>query len=180
MNYQEAKKKSLIYRLVGALIVIPSVISTNISFLKMIYFRLDDGTQFGSVLAQPFKKIVTYVYQNTEFLSLFWDHSPTPNHMNIPEPQNITFILIYLTVFVGITFWGAGSSLSLRLRKIRKKIEDQVIEESIKGSAARTHAEISEAVVIPSGGMFSEVHKLYLAPIIVTVIGAILLKALGF
>ncbi len=179
MNFQEAKKKYLLYRLIGVLIIVPSVISTVISFLKMIYFRLDDGTQFGFALAQPFKKMVAYVYQNTDFLVLFWENSPIPNHMNIPEPQNIPFILIYLTVFVGIAFWGTGTGLSRRLRKIRKKIEDQVIEESIKGSAARTHAEISETVVIPSNGMFSETHKLYLAPIIVTVIGAILVKVLG-
>ncbi|ABE56557.1 putative yfeABCD locus regulator [Shewanella denitrificans OS217] len=178
MNFQEARKKSLIYRLVGALIVIPSVISTIISFLKMIYFRLDDGTEFGSILTQPFKKMVEIIHQHTDFLIIFWNKSPVPNHMNISEPQNIPFILIYLTIFFGITFWGAGSSLSLRLRKIRKKIEDQVIEESIKGVAARTHAEIRKSIVIPSNGMFSEAHKLYLAPIVVTVIGAVLVKFL--
>ncbi|OEE37079.1 yfeABCD locus regulator [Vibrio genomosp. F10 str. ZF-129] len=180
MNFQEAKKKSLIFRFVGAFIILPSVISTVISFLKMIYFRLDDGTRFGSALAQPFKKAVYYIYENTDFLMFFWEKSPTPNHVNFEESQNVSFALIYLSVFIGITFWGVGSNLSCRLRVIRKKIEDQVIEESIRGTVARSREEISHSVNIPSEGMFSNIHKLYLAPIIVAVIGTLLVKILGF
>ncbi|HBC3436696.1 TPA: yfeABCD locus regulator, partial [Vibrio parahaemolyticus] len=128
----------------------------------------------------PFKNLVAFIYQNTEFLMIFWKNSPTPNHMHLAEPDNIPFIIIYLTIFVGLTFWGVGKQLSVRLRKIRKKIEDQIIEESVKGSVARTHSEIAETVYIPNGGMFSNIHKLYVAPIIVAVVGAILVKVLGF
>ncbi|MDA0149539.1 YniB family protein [Vibrio sp. LaRot3] len=180
MNFYEAKRKSILYRIVGFTIVVPCVVSTVISFLKMIYFRLDDGSRLGSAFAAPFKNLVAFIYQNTEFLMIFWEKSPTPNHMHLAEPDNIPFIIIYLTIFVGLTFWGLGKQLSVRLRKIRKKIEDQIIEESVKGSVARTHSEIAETVYIPNSGMFSNIHKLYVAPIIVAVLGAILVKVLGF
>ncbi|WP_217540697.1 YniB family protein [Vibrio metschnikovii] len=180
MNFYEAKRKSILYRLIGFTIVVPCAISTVISFLKMIYFRLDDGSKFGSAFSAPFKNLVALIYQKTEFLMFFWENSPTPNHMHIAEPNNIPFILIYLTIFIGLTFWGVGNQLSARLKNIRKKIEDQMIEESVKGSAARTHSEITETVFVPNSGMFSSVHKLYVAPIIVAVVGAILVKVLGF
>ncbi|HIF9374883.1 TPA: YniB family protein [Photobacterium damselae] len=180
MNFHEAKRKSILYRIVGFAIVVPCVVSTVISFLKMIYFRLDYGSQLGSAFAAPFKNLVAFIYQNTEFLMIFWKNSPTPNHMHLAEPDNIPFIIIYLTIFVGLTFLGLGKQLSVRLRKIKKKIEDQIIEESVKGNVARTHSEIAETVYIPNSRMFSNIHKLYVAPIIVTVLGAILVKVLGF
>ncbi|MBJ6923033.1 YniB family protein, partial [Vibrio cholerae] len=58
MNFYEAKRKSILYRVVGFTIVVPCAISTVISFLKMIYFRLDDGSKFGSAFAAPFKNLV--------------------------------------------------------------------------------------------------------------------------
>ncbi|MBE4372811.1 yfeABCD locus regulator, partial [Vibrio parahaemolyticus] len=86
MNFYEAKRKSLFYRIVGFAIVVPCVVSTIISFLKMIYFRLDDGPRLGSAFAAPFKNLVAFIYQNTEFLMIFWKNSPTPNHMHLAEP----------------------------------------------------------------------------------------------
>ncbi|CAB1261727.1 yfeABCD locus regulator [Vibrio cholerae] len=180
MNFYEAKRKSILYRVVGFTIVVPCAISTVISFLKMIYFRLDDGSKFGSTFAAPFKNLVALIYQKTEFLMFFWKNSPTPNHIHLAESDNIPFILIYLTIFVGLTFWGLGKQLSVRLKNIRKKIEDQMIEESVKGSVARTHSEIAETIFVPNSGMFSNIHKLYVAPIIVAVVGTILVKVLGF
>ncbi|HDO1316025.1 YniB family protein [Aeromonas veronii] len=179
MNFYEARKKSVIYRCVGLLIILPCVISTVVSFLKMIYFRLDDGSTFGSALAEPFKNFVSFIYQKTEFLMFFWQKSPTPNHINLSEPDNIPFVFIYLAIFVGITFWGLGRELSYRLNKIRKKIEDQVIEESIRGNLARSQSEITNAVHISSDGILASIHSLYIAPVVVTVVGAILVHFLG-
>lgn len=180
MNYQEAKTKSIMYKCIGALIILPSCISTVISFLKLVYFRIDNGSQVGSFIAKILKKLVKLVYQQTDFLSFFWTNSPTPNHMNFYEPQNIPFILIYLAIFVGLTLWGMGMGLSRRLNKIRKKIEDQDIEDAMKGRVRRTQAEIVRSIDIPDNGLFSDAHKLYLAPIIVAVVGSVIVKVVGF
>ena len=180
MNFQEAKKKAILYKFVGALIVIPSGISTIISFLKMVFLRLDNGSQFGSLIARPFKLAVKYIYQHTDFLNFFWINSPTPNQMKLSETDNIYFFIIYLTIFIGLTFWGKGVGLSRRLKLIRKKVEDQVIEESIQGRVTRTQAEIVNSIVVPNDGKFSDFHKLYLAPVVVAVVGSILVKVAGF
>ena len=147
--------------------------------LKMIYFRLDNGSQLGGMIARPFQNLVSFIYEHTQFLNIFWKISPTPNHLQLSEIGNIYFIGIYLMVFVGAAFYSAGVKLSRRLDGIKEKIENQVLEESIKGEKARSREEIENSTEIPTSSVFSQIHQLYLAPVITGIIGAVLLKILG-
>ncbi len=166
-------------RLIGITISVPTIISSVISMLKMIYFRLDNGSQLGGMIARPFQNLVSLVYEHTQFLNIFWKISPTPNHLQLSEIGNIYFIAIYLMVFVGAAFYSAGTKLSRRLDGIKEKIENQVLEESIKGEKARSREEIENSTKIPSNSIFSQFHQLYLAPIITGIIVTVLLKILG-
>jgi predicted permease len=179
LNFKDTRKKSIRKRLLGAAIIVPSVISTGISFLKMVYFRLDDGTQLGGMIARPFKELINWIYQNTQYFSFFWEKSPTPNHMVLSEPHNLYFMVIYLLIFVGFAFYASGAKLASRLKEINEKIENQLIEESIKGAGARSREEIESTTEIPSSSIFSQLHQLYLAPVITAVIGAVLIKIIG-
>lgn len=124
MNYKEARKKSLIMRLIGIAISVPTIISSIVSMLKMIYFQLDNGSQLGGMIARPFQNLVSFIYEHTQFLNIFWKISPTPNHLQLSEIGNIYFIGIYLMVFVGAAFYSAGAKLSRRLDGIKEKIEN--------------------------------------------------------
>ncbi|MBN3068238.1 yfeABCD locus regulator [Pectobacterium brasiliense] len=179
MNFKNARKKSIEKRILGIVIIVPAVISTVVSFLKMLYFRLDDGTQLGGIISRPFKDIVGWIYQNTQYFSFFWKKSPIPNHMVLSEPNNINFIVIYLLIFIGFAFYGAGAKLSSRLAEINVKIENQLIEESIKGIGKRSREEIERTTEIPSNSIFSQFHQLYLAPVVTAVIGAVIIKIVG-
>lgn len=179
MNFKEAKSRAFNKKLLGLAIVVPAIVSTIISSFKMIYFRLDDGSQLGGVIARPFKQLISLVYENTQLLNLFWRNSPIPNHMDFSEPDNVYFITIYMLFFVGLAFYASGKKLSIRLTKINEKIENQIIEESIKGSAARSREEIEGSTEIPSSSIFKQLHQLYVAPIVTAVVGALLIKLLG-
>ena len=179
MNYGQAQRKSISKKLVGVFICVPAIVSTVVSFLKMAYYRLDDGSQIGGIISRPFKQFVAWVYDQTEYLNLFWEYSPTPNQMNIPDFQNLYFIGIYLTIFVGLAFYSSGKKLSRRLAEINEKIENQLVEESIKGGSGRTREQIEDETKIPTNSIFSQFHQLYLAPVITAVIVAILVKLLG-
>jgi len=179
VNFKVAKTKILQKRVIGVAIAIPAIVSTVISFLKMLYFRLDDGSQLGGMIAKPFKNLVSWAYENSQFLNAFWELSPTPNHIDLSEGQNIYFIIIYISIFIGFAFYASAGKLSQRLASINEKIENQLIEESIKGENSRTREEIEQATVIPSNSIFSQFHQLYLAPIITAIIGAILIKFMG-
>ena len=146
----------------------------------MVYFRIDDGSQFGGIIARPFKALVSWVYENTyQFFGWFWEYSPTPDQMHLIKPENGHFFAIYLLFFIGVAFFASGNKLALRLSDINQKIEDQVIEESIKGQKARDREQIEKETEIPSSSIFSQFHQLYLAPIVVGIIVALLLKLMG-
>lgn len=145
----------------------------------MFYYRLDDGSRFGEAISRPFKNLVVLVYDNTNFLNVFWRYSPIPDQMNIKEPQNLYFLLIYLMTFLGFAFFSSGKKLARRISAINAKIENQIIEESIKGNRARTRQQIEQETVISTNSIFSQFHQLYLAPVVTAVIGAVLAKLLG-
>ncbi len=180
MNITDAKKEIIIKRIIGALIGITGLISTIISLLKMLYFRIDVGTPLGGVIAKPFKLLIGWGYKNTQpFLSWFWHNSPVPDHLNLATSENAYFICIYILIFVGIALFTSGNKLARRLGKIREKIEDQIIEESMKGKNQRSFKQIESETEIPKTSIFSQFHQLYLAPIIVGLIVALLLKLMS-
>jgi hypothetical protein len=179
VNFKGAKNKSIRSRVLGAAIIGPAIISSSVSFLKIIYYRLDDGTRLGSIIAQPFKDLTSWVYQNTPYLNFFWENSPVPDHLNLSNMQNFYFLAIYLLVFIGFAFYASGTKLSSRLATINEKIENQLIEESIKGAGARSREDIERSTEIASNSIFSQIHQLYLAPVVTGVVGAALIKILG-
>ena len=180
MNYKQAKQKIVVKRVVGIFIGIPALVSTVVSLLKMLYFRVGDGSQLGGMISRPLKMLVSWAYDNTQqYIGWFWQHSPTPDIANIRNPENGYFLVTYFLIFIGMAFWASGSRLADRLRDINKKIEDQIIEESIRGEKARSREQIQMETEIPSNSIFLQFHQLYLAPIIVGIILAILIKLMG-
>lgn len=179
MNFHEAKSKVWTYKIIGVLIALPAIISTIISMLKMLYFRLEDGTAMGAAIARPFKQLVSVVYENTQALALFWQRSPTPTLDELMSRQNFYFLVFYILVFVGLAFFTSGGKLNRRLRKINQKIEDQLIAESIKGDGGRNRQQIEESIDVQPSTIFSQFHQLYLAPIVVAVVGGIFMKVAG-
>lgn len=62
------------------------------------------------------------------------------------------------------------------MKIIDKQIEDQIIKESIKGSNIN-RKQVENNVSI---SLSSKIHDLYIAPLLVAIIGAIIIKLLGF
>ena len=108
MNFHEAKSKVWTYKIIGIFIALPAITSTVISILKMLYFRLEDGTAIGAAIARPFKQLVQVVYENTQALILFWQRSPTPTLDELLSKQNFYFLTFYILVFVGLAFFTSG------------------------------------------------------------------------
>lgn len=175
MTYNDAKRKVIIRLMCGLLISLPSILSTIISVLKMFYYKLDDGTNFGHAISAPFKALTIFAYENTSLLRIFWEYSPVVNPFNFLEKQSIYFFIIYILFFIGWIFIKFAFRLKSRLNAIDQQIEDQLIKESIQGSQ-RTRSQIENSVTVGSSSKF---HDLYIAPLIVAIIGAVIIKLLG-
>ncbi|ASK28208.1 YniB family protein [Neisseria chenwenguii] len=181
MNFNDAKRKVIIRFICGFLISLPSAISTIVSICKMFYFRLDDGTSLGHAISLPFKNIVYSIYERTEFLNFFWKRSPVPNQIDIMDKQNFIFLLIYMMFFIGWIVINSALELRGRIKMIDREIEDYLLRDSIKSSVNETRKQIKHNVELPQSS--NKFHDLYLAPLIVglilAVVGAALVKALG-
>lgn len=179
MNIKQAKQKVTRYRLIGGVCAILATISTVVSLSKMIYFRMSDGSKFGETLIQPFRNLVSLFYEHTQpYIGWFWEYSPTPDFRHWNTGDNITFILIYLIIFIGATFVSSGDDLAKRIKKILKEIEDQEIKDSITGRKQRSLEEIEDTINIEHKSIFKQVHSLYIAPIVVGLILVIVGKLL--
>jgi len=179
MTYDEAKKKILIKWLVGVPVVVVTSLSSAVSALKMFYFGLDSGDQLSNSIALSIKRAVYFIYENTHFLEFFWKRSPIPTLRELFPSSNIAFFIIYICIFFGMALVGSARSLSARLAEIDKEIENKLIRESVKGNAPRKRKEIQEQVSVPKPSWLSQLHALYLAPIIAGVIVAVIAKFSG-
>jgi len=176
MSFAAARKRAYIKLAIGLLITTVSLASTIISLLKMFYFTLQDGDTLAGRLVALIKGGVSTAYEHTSLLNPLWIHSPTPDFTHPTTVENVHFFIIYLMIFVGFAFIASAKKQFKRLRAIQEKIEDQVLEESLKGPGGRSREEIESSVKMPQSSIFSQAHSLYLAPIATTIIGAVVLK----
>lgn len=170
MNYKQAKKKVFIMLWLSVLICVPSLISTLISILKMFALRLDDGSAIGYAVSDPFRKIVYSIYERSRFLDFFWNNSPVPNPLNFYDEQSIKFIGIYVVFFIGWVIFNSGKKLRSRLKQIDEEIENQMLMYSIgRNSDFREAMELQVNL-----SKSSKIHDLYIAPLIVTIVGGVI------
>ncbi|MGL5006660.1 MAG: YniB family protein [Plesiomonas sp.] len=150
MNYKNAVILSASKRLIGWILVIIAVISTAISILKFLSIHIDNGTMASAVLADPYKQFFIFIYSKTQFLSSFWNSSPTPDHTNLTSSASIGFFAIYILIFVASAVKNSGAKLSERLAKTRDQIDDQLMQDQIGALPSRSKKEIRETLIIPN------------------------------
>lgn len=180
MNYQQALKKSRLKRIFGFIIFLIGIVSSIISILKMLYFNSDDGTVIGGALSKIFKNLISLIYENTQFLNIFWQNCPSPNLNQLNTQDNIYFLLLYVLIFIGLALYSSGKKLAIRINDINIIIENQLIQESIRNGVVRTRQELENNTNINDSSAFSQVHQLYIAPLAIAVLSGIILKLLGF
>ncbi|PID39874.1 MAG: hypothetical protein CR984_05955 [Proteobacteria bacterium] len=179
MNCKQALFRSKVKRTIGLVVGIPAALSLAVSLLKFLYFRIDNDSQIGSMLATPAKWFVHWIYSHTPFLSFLWEHAPIPNHIRIDTEENLYFVLIYAAFFIALAFKAAGNKLAERYEKMRELVDQEMITAS-HAKMARSIQELENTVEIPDASIFSQKGPLYIAPLVVAVAGVGILKLSGF
>jgi len=158
MNYNDAVLKSRYRTIAGVVVSAAASLSTTISVLRLIYFGIDDRTRIASV--SYFKQSVYDIYNHTRFLDWFWKNCPRPNLNRYSDLDNVYFLLIYYAVFVGLALYSSGNEIDKELSKINHLKQ--------------------ASIDLADGRIITQIHQLFFAPIIVTFIGTVLLRYLGF
>ncbi|SDH57529.1 YniB-like protein [Pseudomonas flavescens] len=177
MNYRQARQKALSRVTIGLLISLAALAGTMVSLMKMIYFRLDSGSALSGILTGPFQNLISFLYYQPWFPKWLWKIAPAPDPLYLGAPENVKFAAIYLGVFVGAAILSSGRKSQIRLATINEEIEHEVLRQSLRGeSAQRSRAEMEERAVIPKQSIFGQVHQLYIAPIVVGILVALVLR----
>jgi hypothetical protein len=179
MNYLEAKHDVFLKRAIGLSILLLCAVFTFISVLKFMYFGFDHGGALLANLTYTLKRLVSAIYEKTQYLSLVWKYAPVPNQSKLLSIGNLCLFIWYLGIFVGLSIFRAGNRLSARLRQINQDIEDELIRQSVRNAPQRTRKQIEGRTDIPRQSMWKEIHTLYVAPFVVGIVLLILGKLLG-
>ncbi len=172
MDYQQALNASKRKKILGLVVGVFALLSIFVSLLKFLYLRMNTGTELGAVLAEPYKNLISTLYEHTSYLNLFWEYSPVPDLVNILTPGNFFFLVIYMFFFIALALEASGDKLVSRLSDKRSNAD--VVTKAGDGSDIITSSELTGVRVI------DQHRQLVFLPAIILVVAIVVLKIMGF
>ena len=169
MAYRRARREVATRCVIGILVMLLSLLLLVPSSLKFLYFGFGSGNPVLAPLARSVQQFVYVIYERTQFFSIFWNITPIPDVNVLNKPGNYVFLLFYMTFFVGLATLTSAISLARRLRRIRMEVEDDIIRDSLRGRTRPNREEVREEIheAVESISIFSQIHALYIAPLVV-------------
>ncbi|WP_340620335.1 YniB family protein [Xenorhabdus siamensis] len=179
MTYQQARYVAIAKRLLGWIIFVPAFLSTLVSVVNLIWQHEVKGEGINAVLNDFLRMMAEMIKFNTPFLDFFWKHSPTPDYMAMITGANVSFLIIYFLMFVGLAMSASGLRIYRQFKFIKEQIEDHMIFEKAKESGV-TKEQLESKIKFPRHSLFSQIFILYISPIIIGAIAYFLTKLLGW
>ncbi|AKH64969.1 MULTISPECIES: YniB family protein [Photorhabdus] len=180
MTYQKAGYIAIIKRVLGWVIFIPALLSTIVSVINLAWLHGIKGSGINAVLDDFLKMMAEMVRFNTSFLDFFWKNSPTPVRLAGFTGENMSFLIIYFLIFVGLAMNASGQRMYRQVKFVRENIEDQLIIEKVKDNGGLTREQIESRIKLPHHTLFSQIYILYVSPVIIGAIFYFLLGILGW
>ncbi|MDC9595507.1 YniB family protein [Xenorhabdus anantnagensis] len=179
MTYQQAGYVAIAKRILGWIIFVPALLSTFVSVTNLAWQHGVKGDGVNAVLNDFLKMMTEMIKFNTPFLDFFWKHSPIPDRIVGITGENISFLVIYILMFVGLAMSASGLRMYRQFRFIKERIEDQMLLEHAKESEI-TKEQLEAKIKFPRHSLFSQIFILYISPIIIGAIAYFLCKLLGW
>ncbi|PHM72417.1 YniB family protein [Xenorhabdus kozodoii] len=183
-TYLQAGYVAIAKRILGWIIFVPSLLSTFVSVINLVAWQHGvkgagvESSGINAVLNDFLNMMTEMIKFNTPFLDFFWKHSPTPDHVAGMTGENISFLVIYILMFVGLAMSASGLRMYHQFKFIKERIEDQMILENAKESGI-TKEQLEAKIKFPRHSLFSQIFTLYISPIIIGAIAYFLFQFLG-
>ncbi|REF27925.1 YniB-like protein [Xenorhabdus cabanillasii] len=179
MTYHQARYVAIAKRLLGWIIFVPAFLSTLVSVANLIWQHEVKGEGINAVLNDFLRMMAEMIKFNTPFLDFFWKHSPTPDYVAMITGANVSFLVIYFLMFVGLAMSASGLRIYRQFKFIKEQIEDHMVLEKAKESGV-TKEQLEAKIEFPRHSLFSQIFILYISPIIIGAIAYFLSKLLGW
>ncbi|MET1080501.1 MAG: YniB family protein [Pseudomonas sp.] len=151
MNHRQALREARIRQALGIGLAVVSLTSTLLSLLKLLA-QQQPALPWARHLAEP-----------GGLLQGLWVLAPTPDPQHWLSGPNLAFLALYWAFFVGLAFFASGRQLG----------EKAATRHGPVGATAEGPA-VEPSISRPS--ILSQVHQLYVAPILTSLIAGLLLK----
>lgn len=180
MTYQQAGRIAILKRILGWGIFIPALLSTLVSLLGFVYQYSNETQGINAVMLDFVRVMVDMMRFNTSFMNLLWYNSPVPDlDKNLFSGGNLMFIIIYITIFVGLALQYSGARMSRQVKFIRESLEDQMILEQAKGAQGHTRQQLEQRITLPHHTIFLQYFPLYILPVAIAVVAWFLIRLLA-
>ncbi|PHM45722.1 membrane protein [Xenorhabdus mauleonii] len=179
MGYLQARYVAIAKRILGWVIFVPAFLSTFVSVVNLAWQHGLKGDGINAVFNDFIKMMAEMIKFNTPFLDFFWKNSPTPDRVMGMTGVNISFIIIYFLMFVGLAMSASGLRMYRQFKYIKEHIEDQMLLEDAKENGM-TKEQLIEKIKFPRHSLFNQIFTLYISPIIIGAIAYFLSRLLGW
>ncbi|OKP05750.1 YniB family protein [Xenorhabdus eapokensis] len=179
MTYRQARYVAIVKRILGWIIFVPSLLSTFVSVINLAAWQHGAKDGINAVLNDFFQMMTEVIKFNTPFLDFFWKHSPTPDRIAGITGENVSFLVIYILMFVGLAMSASGLRIYRQFKFIKERVEDQMIFEHARESGI-TKEQLVAKIEFPRHSLFSQIFILYISPIIIGAIAYFLFRFLGW
>ncbi len=131
MKIYEARKRITRQWMLAMVIMLVSMLLLVCAALKSIYFSMAGDTTVFASLSRSVQRLVHFIFEKTQFVSWFWEFAPV---INLKEPNttaNLGFLFVVVCSAMGRMMWDSASSLSSRIKKILRRVEERGWEQEL-------------------------------------------------
>lgn len=150
------------------------------SLLKLAYQVLQESP-ITLGLARLLAGLINTVYGVTWPLTWLWRNAPVPDISNYWTPSNFKLLAVYVVCLLGSIPFNYANQLARRIKAAKNAVDNRRLEDSLtNGKKQRPEDRAPEPDVVPPTTSFwkNPFHLVYLAPLIVTIVGTIVAAVL--
>jgi len=175
MVYKQAQNRGVTKIVIGIIVLLFTSISFIITILKTLYLTSQNDQTILQGINRVIQNFINEIYSNTQFLSVFWNKIPSFSEPFASVDNLIIILTYYIFIGIGVYLLNSGKSILSRLKKIKQSIEDSKIYNSMQ-NISNEEIKIKYKNVVQDEGFLNKLHSLYVSPIIVAIISALILK----
>ncbi|WP_404851616.1 YniB family protein [Enterobacter asburiae] len=137
MTYHEAKMNLKIYYLAGIILFSASALAMIMMLLKGMYFLsiTESNNPFPYKINTLIGNFFSFIFYQPYFPKFLWATTPIINVRDLFSVENTPLLFMYILLFLSTFFISAASELSSRTKKVKQRIEEEIMAASLRGES---------------------------------------------
>jgi hypothetical protein len=179
ISLKRAQQRVIRRRILGAAIMLVSLVLIVCAILKSIYFLLENDVGPFSGIAYTIRLAIHSLFQATHRLPS-WELAPLVDPRMLNLPGNYGFIFLVSCLVIGRKIWDSAARLSSRITERLRKVEERGWERELMGQQGQLQGARPDVLEITIAlDQEDEWYKRPVGLILLAVAGGVLLQWLN-